>query len=302
MPSPINGSTPAASPASSTLAPAKVCCGAYHRIGNALYPPWPLAGIGSLRKSRGQRVEQPRLGPPVVNRVARALIVDADVQMGPACDQTRKRPRITADSGGHAGEIEAVRRIVDISRARGFNRDVEHQGAPDPFPAAAKKSVAHPAARAVRADQHLGLEVAAAAVNPHSGGVAFAPRAPGSPRRSAVRLRAPRGPGARRTHRGGRSCTGLRRRGSQRRRLRCAPVRAARRPPARRATAPILRAPASSWESTRRRRPWAADGAHAPTPPPRPPVPGAGAAGTAPLPAPQGPPRLSAPGKIAASP
>ncbi len=104
-------------------------------------------------------------------------------------------------------------RIVDISRARGFNRDVEHQGAPDPFPAAAKKSVAHPAARTVGADQNLGLEVAAAAVNHDSGGVAFHLQRPAVLDDQQSGCRALRGPGARRTHRGGRSCTGLRPRG-----------------------------------------------------------------------------------------
>src|ERR1700693_3537979 len=99
-------------------------------------------------------------------RVRRKLIVDADVEMGPAIDQAWKRPRISADAGGDAFEIEDVALLEELARALRIDRKIEHQRATDTLLAVADHRRAHPAPGAIGTNQHRSLE--GGALGPHS--------------------------------------------------------------------------------------------------------------------------------------
>lgn len=94
-------------------------------------------------------------------RGARVLIIDADVQMWPPLDQTRKRPRVTLYADTDATKVEAVALRGELNRRLCINFDVGHQRAPDGGLVVAKSASADDATRAIGTDQYAGLEVPA---------------------------------------------------------------------------------------------------------------------------------------------
>src|SRR5580704_17963689 len=66
----------------------------------------------ALERKLGERRDEfgnhPRLLACLFGEIARALIVNADVQMRHAVDEARKRPAIAADAAADASEVEAV--------------------------------------------------------------------------------------------------------------------------------------------------------------------------------------------------
>src|SRR5580704_19779374 len=77
--------------------------------------------------------DHPRLLARLFGEIARALIVNADVQMWHAVDEARERPAVAADSAADASKVEAVASCGEFGRALGVDCDVRHQCAPDRF-------------------------------------------------------------------------------------------------------------------------------------------------------------------------
>src|ERR1700693_375941 len=94
------------------------------------------------------------------------LFGDADIKLWAVSKEAWKRPRVAADAGAHAFEIEDVALLDELARAFGIDRDIDHQRAPAFLLARSEHRRAHAASGAIGADQHRSLE--GRALGPHA--------------------------------------------------------------------------------------------------------------------------------------
>src|SRR5579872_5271010 len=106
----------------------------------------------------------------------RMLIINSQIQVRLAADQTGKGPAISADAGSDASEIKPINAPNEFCGAISLHRQLCNQCSPDIVLGAPEERAPHPASTAIGANQHPRFERAALSRDPYSRPALLAPQ------------------------------------------------------------------------------------------------------------------------------